>query len=111
VRPKGTELGDERSHVFAVTSSRIWSFPRHWAVLTQILRPEIASLPGLEPPQGELTIPDFEERWTGGYIFENRLRRRWVRAKDLRVRGEENGPASFYKLVRTKWRPESACKS
>jgi hypothetical protein len=31
----------------------------------------VASLPGLEPPQGELTIPDFEERWTGGYIFEN----------------------------------------
>lgn len=27
-------------------------------------------LPGFEPPQGELTI-DFEERWTGGYIFEN----------------------------------------
>jgi site-specific DNA-methyltransferase (adenine-specific)/adenine-specific DNA-methyltransferase len=27
------------------------------------------SLPGLEPPQGEL--PDFEPRWTGGYIFEN----------------------------------------
>ncbi len=31
----------------------------------------IASLPGLEPPQGELTMPAFEERWTGGYIFEN----------------------------------------
>jgi hypothetical protein len=31
----------------------------------------VASLPGLEPPQGELTILDFEERWTGGYIFEN----------------------------------------
>ena len=31
----------------------------------------VASLPGLELPQGELTIPDFEERWTGGYIFEN----------------------------------------
>jgi len=30
-----------------------------------------ASLPGLEPPQGELAMPDFEERWTGGYIFEN----------------------------------------
>jgi DNA modification methylase len=29
----------------------------------------IASLPGFEPPQGEL--PAFEERWTGGYIFEN----------------------------------------
>lgn len=31
----------------------------------------VASLPGLEPPQGELVLPDFEERWTGGYIFEN----------------------------------------
>jgi DNA modification methylase len=31
----------------------------------------VVSLPGFEPPQGELTIPDFEERWTGGYIFEN----------------------------------------
>ncbi|MBW4091778.1 MAG: site-specific DNA-methyltransferase [Proteobacteria bacterium] len=31
----------------------------------------IASLPGFEPPQGELAMPDFEERWTGGYIFEN----------------------------------------
>jgi hypothetical protein len=29
----------------------------------------IASLPGFVPPQGEL--PAFEERWTGGYIFEN----------------------------------------
>lgn len=28
-------------------------------------------LPGMEPPQGELTLPEFEERWTGGYIFEN----------------------------------------
>jgi DNA modification methylase len=31
----------------------------------------VASLPGLEPPQGELVLPEFEERWTGGYIFEN----------------------------------------
>ena len=31
----------------------------------------IATLPGFEPPQGELTVPQFEERWTGGYIFEN----------------------------------------
>ena len=28
-------------------------------------------LPGLEPPQTELALPEFEERWTGGYIFEN----------------------------------------
>jgi site-specific DNA-methyltransferase (adenine-specific)/adenine-specific DNA-methyltransferase len=31
----------------------------------------VASLPGLEPPQGELVLPQFEERWTGGFIFEN----------------------------------------
>jgi site-specific DNA-methyltransferase (adenine-specific)/adenine-specific DNA-methyltransferase len=31
----------------------------------------VASLEGFEPPQGELKLPDFEERWTGGYIFEN----------------------------------------
>ena len=31
----------------------------------------VTSLPGLEPPQGELVLPQFEERWTGGYIFEN----------------------------------------
>jgi len=31
----------------------------------------VASLPGLEPPQVELVLPTFEERWTGGYIFEN----------------------------------------
>jgi site-specific DNA-methyltransferase (adenine-specific)/adenine-specific DNA-methyltransferase len=31
----------------------------------------VASLAGFEPPQGELAMPDFEERWTGGYIFEN----------------------------------------
>jgi site-specific DNA-methyltransferase (adenine-specific)/adenine-specific DNA-methyltransferase len=30
-----------------------------------------ASLPGLEPPQAELALPQFEEQWTGGYIFEN----------------------------------------
>lgn len=31
----------------------------------------IASLEGFEPQQGDLTLPEFEERWTGGYIFEN----------------------------------------
>ncbi len=31
----------------------------------------VATLPGFEAPQGELTLPQFEERWTGGYIFEN----------------------------------------
>jgi site-specific DNA-methyltransferase (adenine-specific)/adenine-specific DNA-methyltransferase len=28
-------------------------------------------LPGIEPPQTEITLPEFEERWTGSYIFEN----------------------------------------
>lgn len=31
----------------------------------------VATLEGFEPPQGELKLPEFEERWTGGYIFEN----------------------------------------
>ena len=31
----------------------------------------VASLPGLEASQGEMALPQFEERWTGGYIFEN----------------------------------------
>jgi hypothetical protein len=31
----------------------------------------ITTLPGFEQPQGELAVPVFEERWTGGYIFEN----------------------------------------
>jgi DNA modification methylase len=31
----------------------------------------VATLPGFEAPQGELSLPQFEERWTGGYIFEN----------------------------------------
>jgi len=30
-----------------------------------------APLPGLEPPQTELALQQFEEHWTGGYIFEN----------------------------------------
>jgi hypothetical protein len=31
----------------------------------------VTSLSGLERPQGGMSMPDFEERWTGGYIFEN----------------------------------------
>jgi len=31
----------------------------------------VAALAGFEPPQSELSLPQFEERWTGGYIFEN----------------------------------------
>ena len=56
----------------------------YWAVdFDYLQRPEIikvpvgsglggiATLPGFEAPQGELVLPEFEERWTGGYIFEN----------------------------------------
>jgi len=31
----------------------------------------VSALPGFEPSQGGLAMPAFEERWTGGYIFEN----------------------------------------
>jgi DNA modification methylase len=31
----------------------------------------VVALPGFELPQGEMALPQFEERWTGGYIFEN----------------------------------------
>ena len=31
----------------------------------------MASPEGFELPQGELKLPEFEKRWTGGYIFEN----------------------------------------
>lgn len=29
------------------------------------------ALEGFEAPQGEMALPQFEDRWTGGYIFEN----------------------------------------
>jgi site-specific DNA-methyltransferase (adenine-specific)/adenine-specific DNA-methyltransferase len=32
---------------------------------------EAVALPGFEPSQGKLPMAAFEERWTGGYIFEN----------------------------------------
>jgi DNA modification methylase len=31
----------------------------------------VATLPGFEPAQGEIALQQFEERWTGAYIFEN----------------------------------------
>lgn len=31
----------------------------------------VATLPGFEASQSEMPLPQFEERWTGGYIFEN----------------------------------------
>ncbi len=33
--------------------------------------PESVPLPGFEPPQASIGNAEFEERWTGGYIFEN----------------------------------------
>src|SRR6266852_7907563 len=32
---------------------------------------DVATLPGFEAAQGEIPLPQFEERWTGAYIFEN----------------------------------------
>lgn len=31
----------------------------------------VAALPGADPASGDLVLPEFEERWTGSYIFEN----------------------------------------
>jgi hypothetical protein len=31
----------------------------------------VATLPGIDASQDEVALPQFEERWTGGYIFEN----------------------------------------
>jgi site-specific DNA-methyltransferase (adenine-specific)/adenine-specific DNA-methyltransferase len=46
----------------------------------------VASLPGLEAPQAELVLADFEARWTGGYIFENEWRRfRTRKNRDLEL--------------------------
>ena len=44
------------------------------------------ALTGFELPQGELELPEFEDRWTGGYIFENEwqsFRTRQNRALEL----------------------------
>jgi len=50
----------------------------YWAVdFDYMSRKEIIKVPvgtglgGVAQPQGVLATPDFEERWTGGYIFEN----------------------------------------
>jgi site-specific DNA-methyltransferase (adenine-specific)/adenine-specific DNA-methyltransferase len=51
----------------------------------------VASLPGFEPPQSELTLPEFEERWTGGYIFENEWQSfRTRQNRDLELTTEEH---------------------
>ena len=48
----------------------------------------VPTLEGFERPQGELALPQFEERWTGGYIFENEwqsFRTRQNRDLDLKT--------------------------
>ncbi|MGJ0427225.1 DNA methyltransferase [Methylocystis sp.] len=45
----------------------------------------VASLPGMEPAQGEFDAPQFEEQWTGGYIFENE----WQSFRTRQSRGLE----------------------
>ena len=48
----------------------------------------VATLPGFEPAQGEIALPQFEERWTGAFIFENEwqsFRTRQDRELDLKT--------------------------
>ena len=42
-------------------------------------------LPGMESPQGELALLEFEERWTGSYIFENEWQFRTRRDRTLEM--------------------------
>ena len=71
--------------VSKVKLTKIWTdWVDYWAVDFDYMRRKeiikvpvgtglggVATLPGFERPQGELELPEFEERWTGGYIFEN----------------------------------------
>lgn len=71
--------------VSKVKLTKIWTdWVDYWAVDFDYMRRKemikvpvgtglggVATLPGFERPQGELALPEFEERWTGGYIFEN----------------------------------------
>lgn len=51
----------------------------------------IATLPGFEGPQGEISLPQFEERWTGAYIFENEWQSfRTRQDRDLELRTTEH---------------------
>lgn len=51
----------------------------------------VATLPGFEAPQGELAMPVFEERWTGGYIFENEWQSfRTRQSRDLELTTSEH---------------------
>ncbi len=48
----------------------------------------VVTLPGFEAPQGEIALPQFEEKWTGAYIFENEwqsFRTRQNRDLDLKT--------------------------
>jgi len=72
---------DKNGVVTREVLTKLWTdWVDYWAVdFDYLQRKEIikvprgmgleGTLPGVDPVQGELT--DFEERWTGGYIFEN----------------------------------------
>jgi hypothetical protein len=45
----------------------------------------VATLPAFEHSQDEATLPEFEQRWTGGYIFENE----WQSFRTRQSRGLE----------------------
>ncbi|MDP2066460.1 MAG: DEAD/DEAH box helicase family protein [Burkholderiaceae bacterium] len=55
----------------AIFVQTISDYPLVEAIAQNVVIGGVASLEGFEPPQGELKLPEFEERWTGGYIFEN----------------------------------------
>lgn len=62
----------------------------------------VASLEGFEPPQGELKLPEFEERWTGGYIFENEwqsFRTRQSRELELKTAAHVYAQPGRYKVA------------
>jgi site-specific DNA-methyltransferase (adenine-specific)/adenine-specific DNA-methyltransferase len=62
----------------------------------------VGSFPGFEPPQGELAMPEFEERWTGGYIFENEwqsFRTRQNRELELKTVPHVYGRAGRYTVA------------
>jgi site-specific DNA-methyltransferase (adenine-specific)/adenine-specific DNA-methyltransferase len=69
--------------------------------------------PGQEPSQRELELPatDFEERWTGAYIFENEwqsFRTRQKRALDMTtVPHTYESPGRYTRSPL--WRPMAAC--
>jgi site-specific DNA-methyltransferase (adenine-specific)/adenine-specific DNA-methyltransferase len=57
-------------------------------------------LPGAEPAQGEIT--DFEDRWTGGYIFENEwqsFRTRRDRSLELKSAGHTYAKPGRYTIA------------